>query len=48
MNDKTLWQIFTDTGDPVCWLMYRAAERKPEASGDYNRTGTEGNPAPAD
>ncbi len=27
MHDKFFWQIFTDTGDPLCWLMHRAAEK---------------------
>ena len=24
MNDEIFWQVFTDTGDPLCWLLYRA------------------------
>lgn len=26
MNDEFFWQVFADTGDPLCWLMHRAAE----------------------
>lgn len=28
MSDDLLWQVFTDTGDPLCWLMHRAAENQ--------------------
>lgn len=27
MHEEFLWQVFTDTGDPLCWLMHRAAEK---------------------
>lgn len=43
MSDDLLWQVFTDTGDPMCWLMHRAevkskdkgkaAEDKPQSLG---------------
>ncbi len=25
MPDDLLWQMFTETGDPLCWLYFRAA-----------------------
>lgn len=25
MDSERLWTLFCDTGDPVCWLYYRAA-----------------------
>lgn len=28
MQDDIMWQVFTDTGDPLCWLMYRAQQDK--------------------
>ncbi len=34
MTDDTFWMMFADTGDPMSWLMYRAAEKKPEKSAD--------------
>ena len=27
MSENNLWQLFTDTGDPLCWLYCRAAAR---------------------
>ena len=32
MNDEFFWQVFADTGDPLCWRMHRAAEK-------YNKKG---------
>ncbi len=26
MEKKDYWQIFKETGDPMCWLMYRASD----------------------
>ncbi len=47
MTNDDFWQIFTDTGDPMGWLLYRAADKKaPRASDDDNRA--EGNPTPSD
>ncbi len=28
MTNDTVWQIFAETGDPMCWLMYRASEKR--------------------
>ena len=25
LKDDFLWQLFMDTGDPVCWVIYRRA-----------------------
>lgn len=25
MPEDILWQMFTETGDPLCWLLHRAA-----------------------
>jgi len=34
MKDSTLWGMFCETGDPLCWLLYRSAlkekEKRPE------------------
>ena len=27
MKNDMLWKLFTETGDPVCWLYCRAAEK---------------------
>ena len=27
MDTEQLWNLFCDTGDPVCWLYYAAAKR---------------------
>lgn len=24
VNSDVLWELFTDTGEPACWLAYRA------------------------
>lgn len=34
MTDDTFWKVFTDTGDPMCWLMCRAADRNPPKSSE--------------
>lgn len=26
MREEAIWQAFRETGDPVCYLLYRAAE----------------------
>ena len=26
MESDALWQAFAETGDPICYLLYRAAE----------------------
>jgi len=28
MNTDQLWNLFYDTGDPVCWLYYTAAKQQ--------------------
>ena len=28
MDEKVLWELFRDTGDPTAWLLYRAALQK--------------------
>lgn len=33
MSDNLFWQVFTDTGDPLCWLMHRAAEKSNNKDG---------------
>lgn len=27
MQDDLMWQLFTDTGDPLAWLMCHASEK---------------------
>ena len=27
MEFEGFWQVFADTGDPICWLMYSAKKR---------------------
>lgn len=34
MNGELLWQMFCDTGDPLCWLMCRAAENEDKEEGE--------------
>lgn len=41
MQDDILWQVFKDTGDPLCWLIHRAAVKgndKVKADGDKLRS----------
>lgn len=34
MTGDEYWQMFADTGEPMSWLFYRAADKKPpETSG---------------
>lgn len=33
MEDQ-LWKLFEDTGDPVCYLLYRQAKEEPEQDDD--------------
>ena len=28
MDSDQLWNLFCDTGDPMCWLYYTASKRK--------------------
>lgn len=28
MDSQQLWNLFYDTGDPVCWLYYTASKRQ--------------------
>lgn len=28
MSELDYWQVFTETGEPLCWLMCRAADKK--------------------
>lgn len=30
MKDSTLWGMFCETGDPLCYLMYRSALKEKE------------------
>jgi len=30
MSEGSLWDLFKDTGDPLCWLYCRAAEKNKE------------------
>ena len=33
MEKDAFWNVFRDTGDPVCWLLSRAARRQRGAGG---------------
>ena len=30
MQSESFWQLFRETGEPVCWLIYRRLRPKPE------------------
>jgi hypothetical protein len=34
---QSLWQVFTETGDPLCYLLYRADTREQTAAQDSRR-----------
>ena len=36
MSDLDYWQVFKETGDPLCWLMYRAADKKDRSAAAEN------------
>lgn len=46
MTDDTFWKVFTDTGDPMCWLMCRAADRNPPKSSEDKKRAAEQSPRP--
>jgi hypothetical protein len=48
MNGETFWQIFSDTGDPMSWLMYRASEKAPDGTKKYTAAPPEPNPGASD
>lgn len=29
MKENIFWDVFRDTGEPMCWLMLRAADKPP-------------------
>ncbi len=33
MPEDMFWQVFTDTGDPMCWLLHRAAQKSDKKDG---------------
>jgi len=39
MYNRVLWSMFTDTGEPMCWLLLRAENRIDEKDrvGEENR-----------
>ena len=47
MNFDTLWQTFTDTGDPMGYLLFKAAETAEPSAEQKKGTGTEA-PRPVD
>lgn len=36
MEQNDYWQVFRETGDPLCWLMYRAAKRETSGETEQN------------
>ena len=30
MQSESFWQLFRETGEPVCWLIYRRLRPEPE------------------
>ena len=46
MELDAIWQTFAETGDPVCYMLYKAAKNaKPEQKND---AGTDENPRASD
>ena len=45
MDSNILWQTFSETGDPLCWLIYRKAA---DISESRKENGGESLPRPAD
>lgn len=46
--DNELWSIFSETGDPVCYLLYKASgkkEKRPEKSSGKPEKPSGGNTA---
>lgn len=38
INSDLLWQLFLDTGDPLCWMLIRRGREDPREDGKGNRT----------
>jgi hypothetical protein len=47
MTGDPFWDTFLDTGEPMSWLLYRAAEKRPPAASG-KEGGGEDVPAPSD
>lgn len=37
MNSDAVWRAFAETGDPVCYLLYKSVERKKTPKDDKDR-----------
>ena len=46
MKIDMLWELFRDTGDPVCWLLTRAAARPAPAAPSRGKNGGAGRASP--
>ena len=42
MKEDPIWQAFRETGDPLYYLLYKAAERARENSTAQNTVGSRG------
>ena len=42
MKDDPIWQAFRETGDPLYYLLYKAAERAVETRTAQNTVGSRG------
>lgn len=48
MYSDAVWRAFAETGDPVCYLLYKSVQRKGKPKDDNDREGTGLPPRPED
>lgn len=48
MNSDAVWRAFADTGDPLCYMLYKSVQRKGRPKDDKDKTGTGQQPSPED
>ena len=48
MNADAVWRAFAETGDPVCYLLYKSVQRKGKPKDDKDKGGTGAQPRPED
>ena len=41
MQNDAIWQAFAETGDPVCYLLYKATRKPKEPKNTKDRPGNE-------
>ena len=48
LKADAVWRAFADTGDPLCYMLYKSVQRKARPKDDKDRAGTGFDPRPED